>query len=312
MLEVPVFIINGFLESGKTTLIKNIINQDSEVQKVDTLLICCEQGETEYDEEFLKENKVRIEYIESEEDLTKEFLEKVDKEFEPARVVIEYNSFFKLSNLELPEIYVVGQIISLIDCSTFKIYFNNMKQIFNDMVRDADLVIFNRCDGDYDLSSYRRIIRSLNQNGQIAFEGKDGSLTEMLAEDLPYDLTKDEIKLHETDYPIFYMDAFDNYERYYNKEITFLAMLMELEDAPKDHFLPGRKIMTCCAEDIRFLGFEAINETKETIKNNEWAMVTVKLTHEYSSLSGNEEVILHAIKIVKCKPPTGDDVLSFT
>ena len=38
MVEVPVFLINGFLESGKTTLIKDIINQDSKLQKLDTLL----------------------------------------------------------------------------------------------------------------------------------------------------------------------------------------------------------------------------------------------------------------------------------
>ena len=36
MVEVPVFLINGFLESGKTTLIKDIINQDSKLQKLDT------------------------------------------------------------------------------------------------------------------------------------------------------------------------------------------------------------------------------------------------------------------------------------
>ena len=44
MVEVPVFLINGFLESGKTTLIKDIINQDSKLQKLDTLLIVCEQA----------------------------------------------------------------------------------------------------------------------------------------------------------------------------------------------------------------------------------------------------------------------------
>ena len=42
MLEVPVFLINGFLESGKTTLIKNVIEHDSKLQKLNTLLVVCE------------------------------------------------------------------------------------------------------------------------------------------------------------------------------------------------------------------------------------------------------------------------------
>lgn len=73
MVEVPVFLINGFLESGKTTLIKDIINQDSKLQKLDTLLIVCETGEVEYDEYFIKENHIDIVYIEDESELTVDF-----------------------------------------------------------------------------------------------------------------------------------------------------------------------------------------------------------------------------------------------
>ena len=92
-----------------------------------------------------------------------------------------------------------------------------MKQIFNNVCKDADLIVFNRCDGIKDLASYRRMVRAFNSNAQIAFENKDGALSETLAEDLPYDLSKNSITLLESEYPTFYMDAFDNYERYYNK-----------------------------------------------------------------------------------------------
>ena len=71
--------------------------------------------------------------------------------------------------------------------------FNNMKKQFNTMVKDSSLVIFNRCDGIKDLALYRRWIRAINQYAQIAFENANGSLTAMLDEDLPYDLSKDVI-----------------------------------------------------------------------------------------------------------------------
>lgn len=311
MVEVPVFVINGFLESGKTSLIKDVISSNYGKQAGKTLLIVCEEGEIEYDQKFLDEYLVDVEYVHDETKLTKSFFEQMDNMYEPARVVIEFNSFFSFDNIELPNQYVIGQVISLIDASTFNIYFNNMKQIFNNVCKDADLIVFNRCDGIKDLASYRRMVRAFNSNAQIAFENKDGALSETLAEDLPYDLSKDSITLLESEYPTFYMDAFDNYERYYNKEITFLACLQELEGIDDlSTFLPGRKIMTCCANDVRFLGFETINEINAKFKSGDWAMITVTLTHEYSNFTHQEDVILHLKRLVSVPRQSEDDVLS--
>ena len=311
MIEVPVFLINGFLESGKTSLIKDVISSNFGGQNGSTLLIVCEEGEVEYESEFLNKYNVDVEYIDSQDKLTKDWLKQKDKEYEPARVVIEFNSFFKVDMLDIPHGYVMGQVITLIDASTFNVYFNNMKQIFSDMVKYADLIIFNRIDGIKDLAAYRRMIRAFNPNGQIAFEGKDGALSETLEEDLPYDLTKDTIDLKDSEYPTFYMDAFDNYERYYNKEISFVANLQELEGInDKSSFLPGRKIMTCCANDVRFLGFETTNDIHVDFKPNSWAKVTVTLTHEFSNFTSQEEVILHLKDIKFVDGMSDDDVLS--
>ncbi len=311
MVEVPVFLINGFLESGKTSLIKEVISSNGDNQIGDTLLIVCEEGEVEYEKDFLDKYKVHMISIESQEQLTRKFFEELDKKYEPARVVIEFNSFFKMELLDIPSMYVLGQSISLIDASTFNVYFNNMKQVFNDIVKQADLILFNRCDGIKELASFRRMIRAFNPNAQIAFENSDGTMTETLAEDLPYDITKEEIKLKETEYPTFYMDAFDNYERYFGKEITFLACLQELEGVDDfSSFLPGRKVMTCCANDIRFLGFETKNELGIKFKPGDWAMITVTLTRESSNITGQEEVILHLKNFVKVEKQDENDVLS--
>lgn len=311
MVEVPVFVINGFLESGKTSLIKDVISSNFEGQVGETLLVVCEEGEVEYEQEFLDKYKVHVAYINSQDELTREWFEKMDAQYEPARVVIEFNSFFKFELLNIPSQYVIGQVITLIDASTFNVYFNNMKQIFNNLVKDADLIIFNRTEGIKDLAAYRRMLRAFNGNAQIAFEGKDGAITETLEEDLPYDLTSDSITLLETQYPTFYMDAFDNYERYYGKEISFLACLQELEGIDdKSELLPGRKVMTCCANDIRFLGFETTNDINADFKAGDWAMITVTVSREFSKITGQEEVMLHLKKLVKVAPQSDNDVLS--
>lgn len=44
MVEVPIFIVNGLLDSGKTSLIKEIIENNVSYQTGNTLLVICEEG----------------------------------------------------------------------------------------------------------------------------------------------------------------------------------------------------------------------------------------------------------------------------
>lgn len=52
-MEVPVYIVNGFLESGKTTFIQETLKDPDFSGKEKTLVIACEEGEEEYDEKAL-------------------------------------------------------------------------------------------------------------------------------------------------------------------------------------------------------------------------------------------------------------------
>ena len=46
--KMPVFVINGFLEAGKTQFITNTLQQDYFQADGTTVLILCEEGDTEY------------------------------------------------------------------------------------------------------------------------------------------------------------------------------------------------------------------------------------------------------------------------
>ena len=58
MKNIPVFCINGFLESGKSTFILSTIRRDEFYLRGKTLLIVTEQGEVEYDLDELSHYKV--------------------------------------------------------------------------------------------------------------------------------------------------------------------------------------------------------------------------------------------------------------
>ena len=70
---------------------------------------------------------------------------------QPERVIIEYNGMWLVSDFEkmqLPQGWGVEQQITCVDASTFQMYMANMKSIFMDMIRNSDMVIFNRCKED--------------------------------------------------------------------------------------------------------------------------------------------------------------------
>ena len=53
-MTTPVFICTGFLDSGKTTLVKETLMEQEWIEEGKTLLILCEEGDEEYSEEYLK------------------------------------------------------------------------------------------------------------------------------------------------------------------------------------------------------------------------------------------------------------------
>lgn len=56
-MATPMFIVTGFLDSGKTTMIKDTLMEQEWIEPGLTLLLLCEEGEEEYPEEYLKRKK---------------------------------------------------------------------------------------------------------------------------------------------------------------------------------------------------------------------------------------------------------------
>ena len=132
-----VYIINGFLESGKTEFITYTLNQPYFQIKGKTLLILCEEGETEYEEFLLKKSRTVVELLEEEEEFTPSRLIELEKKHKPERIIIEYNGMWNFKNMKLPWHWSVEQQITTIDASTFPMYFNNMKSLLAEMVRQS-------------------------------------------------------------------------------------------------------------------------------------------------------------------------------
>ena len=62
-MDIPVYLINGFLESGKTTFIKTTLEDPEFINGDRILLIACEEGEEEYDEDKFRKKNIYFSFI---------------------------------------------------------------------------------------------------------------------------------------------------------------------------------------------------------------------------------------------------------
>ena len=306
----PVYMINGFLESGKTEFICYTVEQPYFQIKGRTLLIVCEEGEGEYSEKILKMSRTDMVLIEDEEDFNTSHLIELEKEYKPERIIIEYNGMWNFKNMKLPFHWSIEQQITIIDASTFPMYFTNMKSLLAEMLRKSEMIIFNRCDDIEDLSSYKRNVKAINQKADIIFEDSEGEVNQIFEEDLPYVLNAPIIALDDEGYGIWYLDSLDNPERYEGKNVQFTAMVLKPKDFPRDYFVPGRMAMTCCADDMAFLGFVCEYDKTDILKDKQWVQVTARVDKEYFADYGGEGPVLKAISVEQTKAPK-EEIISF-
>lgn len=306
-----VYIINGFLESGKTEFITYTLAQPYFQMKGTTLILLCEEGEVEYDPSLLKKSRAVVEVIDREEDFNPNHLIELEKKHKPERILIEYNGMWNFKDMKLPWHWRVEQQITTIDGSTFPMYYNNMRSQLAEMIRNSEMIIFNRCDKvREELNTYKRNIKAVNPGADVIFEDANGEITDILEDDLPYDIKSDVLELDDYGYGIWYLDSMDHPERYEGKTISFLAMVLLPDNFPKGYFVPGRMAMTCCAEDMAFLGYACEYKDADTLKQKEWVKVTAVVKKEYWADYKGEGPVLHAVSVEKAKAPK-NEVISF-
>lgn len=295
--EVMVYLMTGFLDSGKTQFLQFTLSQDYFQIRGTTLLILCEEGEEEYDAELMKKHRVVIETVDNPEDLTEEWLCRMDEKYRPERVVIEYNGMWKVSEFEamnLPKGWVVEQKLTTVDASTFQVYLNNMKPLFVEMVRGSEMVLFNRCTDTKPLAGYRRSVKVVSPQAEVIFEDEEGEIEDIFADSVPFDLDAPVIEVRPEDYGIWYVDAMEHEERYDGKVVEFVARVLKPKSFPSKMFLPGRMAMTCCADDTSFLGYVCKSAYAPKLKAGQWVKVRAKISYENLAMYRGRGVVLNA------------------
>ena len=309
MEQLPVFVINGFLEAGKTQFMKFTMQQEYFRTDGNTLLIVCEEGEEEYDEGLLESTHTTVKYIDDINDLTLQKMEELTKEVNPERILIEWNGLWEQDKLEIPNIWFINQMITIFDTSTLDLYIKNkdLKAYMGKMLRNSELVICNRAnDIDEDtLSAYHLQIKAMAPNAEIIFEGEEGEITGDFSINLPYDLDDAKLVIKPEDYGIFYVDAMDRPEKYDGKEVEFTAQVVRPNGIDDDILITGRRAMTCCEADIQFLGFVCKYKGAKNFKNKDWVKVKGKIKFEMNKQYRAKGPVIYAEEVLLTGPIDG-------
>ena len=152
MTKIDIF--SGFLGAGKTTLIRKLIAEAYQGEKL--VLIENEFGEIAIDGGFLKDAGVEITEMNSGcicctlvGDFTKA-LKKVMEDYAPDRIIIEPSGVGKLSDVAKAVSGVegakIGAKVTVVDAGKCRMYMRNFGEFFNDQVENADLIVMSRTD----------------------------------------------------------------------------------------------------------------------------------------------------------------------
>ncbi len=149
-------IISGFLGAGKTTLIKKLLAEAFQGEKL--VLIENEFGEISIDGGFLKESGVQISEMSSGCiccSLVGDFgkaLKEVQEQFHPDRILIEPSGVGKLSDVVvaventvagLPDM-ALNSAVTVADASKVKIYMKNFGEFYNNQIESAGAILLSR------------------------------------------------------------------------------------------------------------------------------------------------------------------------
>lgn len=313
-MEIPVYLFSGFMDSGKSSLIRETLIEGDFGEGGRTLLILCEDGEVEFEEAELESVNAKMVIIEEEASFTPAKLKELQLAYQPDQVFIEYNGTWQMATfleMDLPKDWILVQSLATVDATTFEMYLTNMRAMIMEQLFAADVVIINRCDDDTPKGKFRRAIKALNRKAQIAYERADGTIDENDMEELPYDLNQEIIDITDMDYGIWYMDALDDPRKYEGKKVRFLALVYRPQKMKKDVLIPGRFAMTCCVDDITFIGFKCKYSKAAEIAHKSWVTVTAEMKTEFALEYKGKGPVLYALDVQPAEKPE-DELIYFS
>ena len=174
-MKTLVYIYTGFLGSGKTSLVKHQL-KSGEYTKQRTVVIQCEMGEEELQEDIIPSSNFLVKRITKDETLNAEVINEILKEYQPQRIIIEQNGMSGLNDLldifnekHIRKTCLIKNVVNVIDCSSFDMLMSIVGANLIEQAASSNLVVLNfahKISKDK-LGDLKRKIKTLNKSVEI-------------------------------------------------------------------------------------------------------------------------------------------------
>jgi len=314
MIQIPVYVFTGFLDSGKTKFIQETLEDPRFNNGERTLLLLFEEGEEEFDLSAYPHQEVYVETLDQQTVTTGE-LRALARKYKAERVVAELNGMQVIGDLysRFPDEWVVAQEVMFADSTTFMTYNANMRNLMMDKLSGGQMVVFNRLQPGADIMPFHKVVRAANRRMDILYDYTDGTTQfDEIEDPLPFDLNAPVIEIKDEDYAIFYRDITEEPEKYDGKTVRFKAQVAKLRRDKDTMFAPGRFVMTCCIDDIQFCGLPCHYKESCSLESRSWITVEATIRAENHRLFQNElGPILTAVRVQQNAAPAVEEVATF-
>lgn len=306
---IPVILIRGFLDAGKSTYLNSLFKTlDSDGSK---LLISCEEGETEYDPALLAEKHITLTALEDEDEFQREALEQLARQVQPACIFIECNAMWKMIEFELPTDWHIQKRIALLAGPTLDLYLINMRAILGPMLSRCDQIIINRSAPERLVSAKQRLRPLLDDISVVSIVTDHGTYGFTDVEDqLPYSMEQPIVEITPQNYVFWFYDCQDNRSRYEGKTICVSGDIKKSPIFQEHEFALGKIAITCCEADMSFLGFLAQYEKMDSF--GQYTHVCAIATVQYRYMQNYQKVMPY-LQVTHMEPiPNEDAIASFS
>lgn len=303
-MQIPVYVFTGFIKSGKTKFIQETFEDERFNDGTRTLLLVCEKGREQYDSSTYPHACVYLEQIEQEK-VTTEELDALQKKHHAKRVVVELNGMQLVGDFyqKMPQEWVIAQEVMFADSTTIQAFNANLRNLVVDKLSGCEMVVFNRVKKGADTMPLHKLARAVNRRVDIVYDFTDGSTTfDEIEDPLPFDISAPVITIADEDYALFYRDITEEPKKYAGKTVQFKAQVAKLRQQRDGYFAPGRFVMTCCVEDIQFMGIPCKYDGSAALKARTWVKVKAKVDVKFHTIYKGTGPILTALEITPAEP----------
>ena len=124
-----------------------------------------------------------------------------------------------------------------------------------------------------------------------------------MKEELPFDINAEVIDISNDDFGLWYIDMVDHQENYTGKTLKLTGMIQKPPGLPAGFAVFGRFAMTCCADDVQYMGFLCKADSWKEFVNKQYVTITARMEYKYMEEYGEEGPVFYAEEVVPAEKP---------